>query len=152
MESLPISLIIAYSLWYYFLGHQMSHVIYAQQGHMPLVPSRVGENFFALFLGENLGGTTARRLSLFLQYTFPLIVSIERVLGIALLIYFGYVSQWYLALVLYVIGFVGQFILVRVETAFGLQKQAWAISLTGIPVLPIVLVYMFYVAANLHAR
>jgi hypothetical protein len=94
MASLPISLIIAYSLWYYFLGHQMSHVIYAQQGRMPLVPSRVGEEFFVVFLGESLGGTTARRLSLFLQQTFPLIVGIERILGIALLVYLGYVSQW----------------------------------------------------------
>lgn len=147
MASLPISLIISYSLWYYFLGHQMSHVIYAQQGHMPLVPSRVGEEFFVLFLGENLGGATARRLSLFLQHTFPLIVGIERVLGIAFLIYLGYVSRWYLPLALYAIGFVGQFILVRVETAIGFHRQAWAISLAGLPVLPIILAYMYYVAA-----
>jgi hypothetical protein len=125
----------------------MSHVIYAKQGHMPLVPSRVGEGFFVVILGENLGGTTARRLSLFLQQTFPLIVGIERMLGIALLVYLGYVSQWYLPLVLYAIGLIGQFILVRIETAIGLHKRAWAISLAGLPVLPIILVYMFYVAA-----
>lgn len=150
MASLPISLVVAYSLWCYILGHQMSHVIYAQQGSMRLVPPRVGEEFFVLFLGKNLGGAAARRLSLFLQHTFPLIVGIERVLGIALLIYFGYVSQWYLALALYAIGFIGQFIVVQVEIAIGLQRQAWVISLAGLPVLPIVLIYMFYVVASFH--
>lgn len=121
MESLPISLIIAYSLWYYFLGHQMSHVIYAAQGH----------------------GTTPSFL--------PLYTALARFLGIAFLIYFGYVSHWYFALILYAIGFIGQFILVRVETALGLQKHAWAISLAGVPILPAVLVYMVYVAVNFHA-
>lgn len=142
MALLPISLIVAYSLWYYFLGHQMSHVINGR------TPSRVGEEFFVSFLGEGRGGTTARQLSLFLQHTFPLIVGTERVLGIAFLIYVGYVSQWYVALVLFAIGFVGQFILVRIEMALGFHRYAWAISLAGLPILPIILIYMFYVAAT----
>lgn len=118
MEALPVSLIIAYSLWYYFLGHQMSHVLYASQGH----------------------GTTPSYL--------PLYTALARFLGIAFLIFFGYISHWYFALILYVIGFIGQFILVRVEIALGLQKQAWAISIAGVPILPAVLVYMIYVTEN----
>lgn len=145
---LPISLIATYSLWYYLLGHQMSHVIYAQRGGAPLFPSRVGEDIFVSLLGKHHGGIAARRLSLFLQRIFPLMVGIERILGIALLIYLGYVSQWYLPLALYAIGFIGQFILVRAEKAIGLHKQAWAISLIGFAVFPIILVYMFYVTAT----
>lgn len=121
MASLPISLIVAYSIWYYFLGHQMSHVVYASQGRAS-APS---------FL--------------------PLYTSIARVLGIAFLIYYGFTSQWHFALILYVVGFVGQFLLVNLETSLGLQKQAGSISLTGVAVMPIVLVYMLYVASNSHA-
>ena len=66
MALLPISLVVAYSLWYYFLGHQMSHVINGR------TPSRVGEEFFVSFLGEEPGGTTARQLSLVLATNVPI--------------------------------------------------------------------------------
>ncbi len=115
MTSFPIPLLIAYPVWYFFLGHQMTNVIYATRGlatHPPFLP------FFA---------------------------GAARVLGAAFLLYFAYKSHWYFALILYLMGFVGQFVLVRIEMAFGFQKQAWAISLIGVLVLPIVLSYMIYV-------
>ena len=122
MDYLPQNLIIAYSFWYYFLGHQMSHVVYAKQG---LVQSPT-------FL--------------------PLFAVIARALGIVFLIYFGFKSHWYLALLLYGIGLIGQFIIVRIETSIDLQKRALFISLAGVPILPIVLVYMFYMAANIQTH
>ena len=104
----------------------MSHVIYATRGLSNLSPSSLPP-----FL--------------------PWYTGLARLFGIAFLIYFGYMSHWYFAVILFVIGYVGQFILVSVETKFGFQKWAWAISLTGILVLPIVLVYMFYVAVNFQS-
>lgn len=146
MTLLPIPLIVAYSIWDYFLGHSMSFVINAQENRS-LVPSLVAKDFFALFLGEALGVTVARRLSLFFRHIFPLIVGFERILGIVFLIYFGYVSQWYLPLMLYAFGMAGQFILVKAEIAVGLHRHLWTIIFVGVFVMPIILAYMFYVAA-----
>ena len=61
----------------------------------------------------------------------PFYAGIARVLGAVFLLYFGYKSHWYFALILYLVGFVGQFVLIRIEMAFGFQKKAWAISLIG---------------------
>jgi hypothetical protein len=120
MSSIPIPLIATYFLWHYFLAHQTSHVAYASQGHGSM-PS-----FLPYF------GVTAK------------------VLGIAFLVYFGFVSHWFNPLILYALGYVGQLALKLLEIQLGLHKYAWAISLIGVVVLPILLSCMFYIAANLH--
>ena len=120
MSSIPIPLIVTYFLWHYLLAHQTSHVAYASQG-LGSMPT-----FLPFF------GVTAK------------------VLGIAFLVYFGYVSHWYSPLILYALGYVGQFALKLLEIRLGLHRYAWAISLTGVVALPILLGCMFYIASNLH--
>lgn len=80
----------------------------------------------------------------------PFFGVIAKVLGIAFLIYFGYVSHWHLPLILYALGYVGQFVLKLLEIRLGLHKYAWAISLSGVVALPLLLGYMFYIVATLH--
>jgi hypothetical protein len=122
MASFPISLVVAYSFWKYFLGHQGSHLAYTI---------------------ANGGGLNPTLFWLLVWYN-----RLSTVIGISFLVYLGYVSQWYVALALFGLGFVGQFLLVAVETRLRLQQHAWAISLAGLPTLPILLGYMIYVAAN----
>lgn len=120
MDSLPISLMLAYFFWDYFLGHQMSHVAYASQG-LGSMPAYLP--FFGLS---------------------------ARILGVVFLIYFGYKSHWYLPVVLYALGYVGQAAIIWIEVKIGLRQYAWAISLAGVLVMPLLLAYMFYVAANVR--
>src|SRR5207245_1137438 len=75
MDSLPTSLMLAYFFWDYFLGHQMSHVAYASQG-VGSMPAYLP--FFGLS---------------------------ARILGVVFLIYFGYISRWYLPVTLYALGY-----------------------------------------------
>ncbi len=124
MASFPISLVVAYSFWKYFLGHQGSHIAHTVANRGGLNPT-----LFQLLVWYNRLGT---------------------VVGISFLIYLGYVSQWYVAVALFALGFVGQFLLVAIETQLKLQQHAWAISLAGLPALPLILGYMVYVAANFH--
>lgn len=141
MTTLPISLMIAYSFWSYLIGHSMTFVIYAQEGRS-IVPSLVAVDFLKLLLGESLGLRVSRGLSLFFRNIFPFVVGFERILGLVFLTYLAYVSQWYLALILYAIGMVGQFVLVWIEVRIGLQKHIWLIISAGVILLPAILIYM----------
>lgn len=122
MDSLLIALIVAYSFWKYFLGHQGSHIAY---------------------IISHGGGINATVFQFLLWYN-----RLGAVFGLAFLIYLGYVSRWYIPLVVFALAFIGQGILVAIETKLRLQQHAWAISLTGLPILPIIMGFMVYVAAN----
>ena len=65
----------------------------------------------------------------------------------AFLVWYGYKTVWWLAVGAWVAGWIFQLVLVKIEMATGLTRSAWAISLVGIPVIPVLIIVMYDLVA-----
>jgi hypothetical protein len=106
---------IMYSLVAYFHGHQGSHVVAVRLGGAELSP----------VLTNVLNGY---------GWLYPI--------SWLFLIWYGYKTIWWYAASVFVFGFVFRLLWTKLEMASGLIRNAWLISLVGIPVIPLLLVSM----------
>jgi hypothetical protein len=58
------------------------------------------------------------------------------------LIWYGYKTIWWYGLAAFGIGLVFQLIWTKISAITGVIKNAWAISLSGIPIIPVLLIFM----------
>lgn len=58
------------------------------------------------------------------------------------LIWFGYKTAWWCGLAAFVIGLVFRLVWTKISAVTGAIKNAWAISLIGIPIVPVLLIFM----------
>jgi hypothetical protein len=58
------------------------------------------------------------------------------------LIWFGYKTSWWYAVGALAIGFVFRLLWTKIGIVTGAIKDAWAISLIGIPIIPVLLLFM----------
>lgn len=114
MNSHPyLVLVILYSLTFYLYMHQSSHLTYLE------ADPRV-------------------RLNPLLS----LLMSIEQIAGLLFLVWYGYQTVWYYPLILAAIGFPCTIVLTTIERAIKLHRSAWAISISGILFVPVLLYLM----------
>lgn len=98
------------SVIWYFTGHQASHLVAVVQGRAELNPPAI----FALQVFQWLD---------FAPWIF--------------LVWYGVKSVWWAAAAAGAAGIVLRLILVKVEMMAGLQRNAWAISLAGLVIIPL---------------
>ena len=109
---LPIA--VMYSLFAYFRGHQASHLAAVASAQAKLNP------LLALVL-------------LVYHWMFwPWLF----------LIWYAYKTVWWYAVAAFVIGLVFRLIWTKIEMVTGAVRNAWAISLIGIPIIPVLLILM----------
>jgi hypothetical protein len=102
-------------------------------------------SFFAFFLGHQAGHLFAIKCG---QATLnPLFVTILLVYHWLFwpwlfLIWFGYKTGWWYGLAAFVIGNVFRLVWTKISQVTGAIKNAWAISLIGIPIVPVLLIFM----------
>ena len=106
---------VLYGVIAYLCGHQGSHLAAVRTGRAPLAPVLVTILIVYNWL-------------FFVPWLF--------------LIWFGYETVWWWALAVLAIGFACQAVLTKIAMSTGLQKNAWAISLIGIPAIPLLLLAM----------
>ena len=106
-------LILLYTFTAYFIQHQKSHLA---------------------FLGAD------RRVQL--NPLLSTLMAVEGIAGLLFLVWYGYKTVWYYPMILVLIGIPTTFVLKIVEHAVKLHRIAWAISITGIVVVPILLYLM----------
>jgi hypothetical protein len=106
-------LVILYTLAFYFYMHQSSHL-------------------------THLSADPRLRLNPLLS----LLMSIEQIAGLLFLVWYGYETVWYYPLLLAAIGFPGTIVLTTIERAIKLHRSAWAISISGILFVPVLLYLM----------
>jgi hypothetical protein len=58
------------------------------------------------------------------------------------LVWYGYQTVWYYPLILAAIGFASTLVLTTIEHAIKLHRSAWAISISGILFVPVLLYLM----------
>ena len=104
----------------YFHGHQGSHIAAVKAGQAKLSPI-----FLVLLVVYN-----------WLSFVPWLILG-----------WYGYKTVWWYALVAIFVGWMFQLVFVKAEVMLGLAKSAWAISLAGIPLIPVALIVMAEVVA-----
>jgi hypothetical protein len=114
MNSHPyLTLVILYSTASYFWMHQSSHLAYLQAD-------------FRVKLNPTL----------------KLLMSVEQ-FGIPLfLIWYGFRTVWYYPFILGALGFPAAMVLVMIEKAIKLHRSAWAISISGVLFVPVLLYLM----------
>lgn len=103
-----------YSVFAYLRGHQASHLFAVSAGQATLNPLLI--TILLLYHW------------LFWPWLF--------------LIWFAYKTDWRYGLAAFVIGLVFQLIWAKVASVTGAIKNAWAISLIGIPTMPVLLIFM----------
>ena len=105
---------VMYSLFAYFLGHQASH----------------------------LAAITVRRAELRPRLALVLLVYRWVFFPWLFLIWYGYKTVWWYAVAAGVTGFAFRLIWTKIEMVTGAVRNAWAISLIGIPIVPVLLILM----------
>jgi hypothetical protein len=114
MSSHPyLTLVILYTFTSYFSMHQSSHLAYLE------VDWRVR-----------------------LNPCVALLMSVEQIIVVLFLVWYGYRTLWYYPLVLAATGFPMTFVLTAIERAMKLHKSAWAISISGVLFVPVLLYVM----------
>ena len=108
-----LMLVILASTAFYFMMHQGSHLAY----------------FNADFRVK-------------LNPTLTLLMSIEQYAIPIFLIWYGFKTVWYYPLLLVAICFPGTIVLVMIEKALKLHRNAWVISIAGILLVPLLLYFM----------
>jgi hypothetical protein len=71
-----------------------------------------------------------------------LLMSVEQIIVVLFLVWYGYRTVWYYPLVLAAIGFPMTFVLTTIERAIKLHRSAWAISISGVLFVPVLLYLM----------
>ena len=108
-------LVLAYSTFFWFVGHQSSFLVAVSRGQATLNP--------------------VLRLTMRLTSAMPIYVG--------LLLYIGYATRWYYPLVLVFLSIlVYALVLVKLEIALGLNQSGWAIGFVGIPSIPLLILWM----------
>lgn len=103
-----------YSLFAFFLGHQASHLVAIKSGQATLNPLIV-----TILLAYHW---------LFWPWLF--------------LAWFGYKTAWWNGVGAFVIGLVFRLVWTKISSVTGAIKNSWAISLIGIPIVPVLLIFM----------
>ena len=75
-------------------------------------------------------------------------MSIEQIIIVLFLLWYGYRTVWYYPLILAAIGLPMTFVLTAIERAMKLHRSAWAISTSGILFVPVLLYLMI---SNINA-
>ena len=120
MSSHPyLTLVILYTFTFYFSMHQASHLAYLEADW------RVKLNRYL-----------------------ALLMSVEQIIVVLFLVWYGYRTVWYYPLVLAAIGFPMTFVLTAIEHAMKIHRSAWAISISGLLFVPILLCLMI---SNINA-
>ena len=114
MSSHPyITLVILYTLTFYFFMHQSSHL-------------------------AHLGADWRVRLN----PSLAMLMTVEKIIVVLFLVWYGYRTVWYYPLILAAIGFPMTFVLTAIEHAMKLHRSAWAISIAGVLFVPMLLYLM----------
>jgi hypothetical protein len=108
-----LTLVILYAFTFYFSMHQSSHLTYLE------VDRRV-----------------------WLNPRLALLMSVEQIIVVLFLIWYGYKTVWYYPFILAAIGVPMTFVLVMIEKAIKLHRSAWAISILGVFFVPMLLYLM----------
>jgi hypothetical protein len=114
MSSHPyLTLVILYTFTFYFSMHQSSHLAHLEADW------RVR-----------------------LNPCLALLMSVEQIIVVLFLVWYGYRTVWYYPLILAAMGFPATIILTTFERAMKLHRSAWAISISGILFVPVLLYLM----------
>jgi hypothetical protein len=105
---------VMYSFFAFFLGHQGSHLVAIKSGQATLNPL-----FVTILLLYHW---------LFWPWLF--------------LIRLGYKTAWWYCLAAFAVGLVFRLVWTKISMVTGAIKNAWAISLIGIPIIPVLLIFM----------
>jgi hypothetical protein len=108
-----LTLVILYTFTSYFSMHQASHLAYLDAD---------------------------RRVKL--NPYLALLMSVEQIIVVLFLVWYGYRTVWYYPLVLAAIGFPMTLVLTTIEHAIKLHRSAWAISISGVLFVPVLLYLM----------
>ncbi len=106
------------SLVFYIRGHQASHAVAIRVGQAELNPA------------------LAIAMALSYWFAFPTIL---------FLVWYGYKTEWWYAVDAFVLAVIIRLALTKIEIASGLVRSAWIISLSGIVILPIVIIALYAV-------
>jgi len=116
-----LTLVILYTCTVYFILHQGSHLSYLDAGRVELSP------------------------------IFSLLMRIEQLAWLLVLVWYGYRTVWYYPLELAAIGVPAVLVPMAIERAIRLTRHAWAISILGTIIVP-VLLYLMVVHINTLSR
>jgi hypothetical protein len=105
---------VMYSLFGYFLGHQASHLAAINAGRATLNP------------------VLTLVLLIYHWLFFPWLF----------LAWYGYKTVWWYAIAALAIGLAFRLSWTKIEIVSGAVRNAWAISLIGIPIVPVLLIFM----------
>jgi hypothetical protein len=120
MSSHPyLTLVILYTVTFYFFMHQSSHL-------------------------AHLAADWRVRLNPCLA----VLMSVEQIIVVLFLVWYGYRTVWYYPLILAAIGFPMTFVLTAIEHAMKLHRSAWPISISGVLFVPMLLYLMI---SNINA-
>ena len=106
-------LVVLYTFTFYFAMHQSSHLVAVRSDY---------------------------RVSL--NPILSVLMNLERIAGLAFLVWYGYKTVWYYPILLAAIAFPTTLLLKIIERATKLYRIAWAISIMGIVIVPILLYLM----------
>jgi hypothetical protein len=114
MSSYPyLTLVILYTLTFYFFMHRSGHLAHLS------VDWRVR-----------------------LNPSLAMLMSVEQIVVVLFLVWYGYRTVWYYPLILAAIGFPASIVLTTIEHAMKLHRSAWAISISGVLFVPVLLYLM----------
>src|SRR5260370_2663688 len=114
MSSHPyLTLVILYTFTFYFSMHQSSHLAYLE------VDWRVR-----------------------LNPCLAMLMSVEQIIVVLFLVWYGYRTVWYYPLILSAIRVPMTFVFTAIDRAMKLQRSAWAISISGVIFVPVLLYLM----------
>jgi hypothetical protein len=108
-----LTLVILYTFTCYFSMHQSGHLAYL---------------------------SADRRVRL--NPCLAMLMSVEQIIVVLFLVWYGYRTVWYYPLILAAIGFPMTFVLTAIEHAMKLHRSAWAISISGLLFVPMLLYLM----------
>jgi hypothetical protein len=108
-----LTLVILYTFTFYFSMHQSSHLAHLEAD---------------------------RRVRL--NPLLALLMSVEQLIIVLFLVWYGYRTVWYYPFILAGLGFPTTIILTTIERAMKLHRSAWAISISGVLFVPVLLYLM----------
>ncbi len=111
---------------FYFRGHQASHIVAITTGQAELNPALIKGMIFSYAFAFRWFGV------------FPLLF----------LVWYGYKTTWWLAAGAFIFAFVIRLVLTKIEIVSGLVRNAWAISLSGIVILPALVITLYAVVSS----
>ena len=111
------------SLVFYIRGHQASHVMAISVGQAELNPALLKAMVSSYSFAFRWFGL------------FPILF----------LVWYGYKTEWWYAVGAFVLSFIIRLALTKIEIASGLVRSAWIISLSGIVILPVVIIALYAV-------